>query len=199
MAGEYMQSIKVTLILCSCFFAYGTYWADWAFDYFLLWANPAEHPNAVSRATLYYATQSEAPNILKYIPFANLMIAAVGFSAGLAHMSDANILFDGASLVLMLFGLSTHTTSVRPGLEVITTSDNEEDITASLKNIAAAHFMIVLAITGIIGLQIAHYFVMKKTAKAGRNSSSNNNINSNSNNAATGTTTAAISSSKKNK
>lgn len=62
------------------------------------------------------------------------MIAAVGFSAGLAHMTDSNLLFDGASLgksmthtfrdisqstylysVLMLFGLSTHATSVRPG------------------------------------------------------------------------------------
>ncbi|KAJ8653587.1 hypothetical protein O0I10_010734 [Lichtheimia ornata] len=165
MAGEQMQTIKVALILCSCFFAYGTYWSDWAFDYYLLWANPAEHPNAVSRATLYYITQTQAPKILKYIPFANLMIAAVGFSAGLAHMTDSNLLFDGASLVLMLFGLSTHATSVRPGLDVITSTENEDEITSSLKNIAAAHFIIVLAITGIIGLQIAHYFVMKKSAK----------------------------------
>lgn len=71
MAGEQMQTIKVAMILCSCFFAYGvcktivcrwcadwssfclkTYWSDWAFDYFLLWANPAEHPNAVSRAAV---------------------------------------------------------------------------------------------------------------------------------------------------
>ncbi|ORY93776.1 ER membrane protein SH3 [Syncephalastrum racemosum] len=165
MAGEQMQTIKVAMILCSCFFAYGTYWSDWAFDYFLLWANPAEHPNAVSRAALYYTTQTQAPNILKYIPLANLLIAAVGFSAGLAHMTDSNILFDGASLVLMLFGLSTHATSVRPGLEVIVSSSDESEITSSLKNIAAAHFIIVLAVTGIIGLQIAHYFVMKKTAK----------------------------------
>jgi C4-dicarboxylate transporter len=34
-----------------------------------------------------------------------------------------------------------------------------------LKNIAAAHFIIVLAITGIISLQLTHYFVMKRSNK----------------------------------
>ncbi|KAI8367686.1 ER membrane protein SH3 [Radiomyces spectabilis] len=169
--AEHMQAVKVTLILCSCFFAYGSYWSDWAFDYYLLWANPAEHPNAVSRATLYYATQSEVPNILKYIPFANLMIAAIGFSAGLANMTDSNILFDGASLVLMLFGLSTYATSVKPALAIVSSSTDVKEVTKQLKNIAAAHFIIVLAITGIIGLQVAHYFVMKKSSKNEREAS----------------------------
>ncbi|KAG0173919.1 hypothetical protein DFQ30_006551 [Apophysomyces sp. BC1015] len=155
MAGEQMQAVK-------------TYWSDWAFDYYLLWANPADYPNAVSRAALYYSNQLHAPNILKYIPFANLMIAAVGFSAGLANMTDGNLLFDGASLVLMLFGLSTHASSVKPAMNVISTSEDQKEITVSLKNIAAAHFIIVLAVTGIIGLQIAHFFVMKRTAKANR-------------------------------
>ncbi|KAL1926479.1 hypothetical protein VTP01DRAFT_5808 [Rhizomucor pusillus] len=164
MGGEQMQPIKVALILCSCFFAYGTYWSDWAFDYYLLWANSAEHPNAVSRAVQYYLTQTQAPNILKYIPLANLFIAAVGFSAGLAHMTDANLLFDGASLVLMLFALSTHATSVRPGLDTIVSSKEEDALAAAVKNIAAAHFIIVLAVTGIIGLQIAHYFVIRKSS-----------------------------------
>ncbi|KAI9496368.1 ER membrane protein SH3 [Zychaea mexicana] len=169
LAAEQMQTVKVALILCSCFFAYGTYWSDWAFDYYLLWANPADHPSAIPRAILYYTTQTQAPNILKYIPFVNLIIGAIGFSAGLAHFTEGNILFDGASLVLMLFGLSTHATSVRPGLEVIVAAAGEtEEVVAALKNIAAAHFIIVLAITGIIGLQIAHYFVMKKSAKSER-------------------------------
>lgn len=67
----------------------------------------------------YYTNQLDAPDIIKYIPFANLMIAAVGLSAGLANMTDGNILFDGASLVLMLFGLSTYATSVKPGNKIL--------------------------------------------------------------------------------
>ncbi|KAG2203300.1 hypothetical protein INT47_000220 [Mucor saturninus] len=80
-------------------------------------------------------------------------------------MTDGNLLFDGASLVLMFFGLSTYVTSVRPAIATVNESSDLNDITTSLKNIAAAHFIIVLSITGIIGLQIAHYLIMKKTSK----------------------------------
>ncbi|KAI8334969.1 ER membrane protein SH3 [Chlamydoabsidia padenii] len=165
---EYHQKTKVAMILCSCFFAFGSYWSDWAFDYYLLWANPADHPNAVARAAVYYATQTEVPNILKYIPLVNLLIGAIGFSAGLANMTDGNMLFDGASIVLLLFGISTYATSVKPALVTITESKDDDAVLAALKNIAAAHFIIVLAVTGIVGLQLAHLFVMKKTEKSER-------------------------------
>ena len=36
--------------------------------------------------------------MVKYVPFGNLILAAFGFAAGLANMTDGNILFDGASL-----------------------------------------------------------------------------------------------------
>ncbi|ORX62681.1 ER membrane protein SH3 [Hesseltinella vesiculosa] len=166
MTKEYYQKTKVAMILCSCFFAYGTYWSDWAFDYYLLWANPADHPEAVSRAALYYTAQNDIPNILKYIPLANLFIGAMGFSAGLANMTESNALFDGASIILLLFAVSTYATSVKPALLTISESKNNDDILASLKNIAAAHFITVMAITGIICLQLAHLFVMKKSSKS---------------------------------
>ncbi|KAI8647097.1 ER membrane protein SH3 [Parasitella parasitica] len=165
MDREYFQTAKVALILCSCFFSYGTYWSDWAFDYYMLWANPAEYPKAITRATFYYANQGHIPNILKYVPIVNLCIAATGFATGLLTMTDGNLLFDGASLVLMLFGATTYLSSVKPAITIVSESADVNDITTSLKNIAAAHFIIVLAITGIIGLQITHYFVMNRTNK----------------------------------
>jgi hypothetical protein len=48
-------------------------------------------------------------------------------------------------------------------------SDNIKELTSNLKNIAAAHFIIVLAITGIIGLQITHYVLTKREERAERN------------------------------
>ncbi|KAL9538443.1 hypothetical protein MBANPS3_010926 [Mucor bainieri] len=168
MPRERMQSAKVVLILCSCFFAYGTYWSDWSFDYYFLWANLADHPNAIARATQYYTNQLDAPDIIKYIPFVNLLIAAVGLSAGLANMTDGNILFDGASLVLMLFGLSTYATSVKPAIKNIAETEIKSELASNLKNIAAAHFIITLAITGIVGLQITHYVLNKRADNAER-------------------------------
>ncbi|KAI9363140.1 ER membrane protein SH3 [Pilaira anomala] len=165
MKKESMQTAKVALILCSCFFLYGTYWSDWAFDYYLLWANPVNLPDVIARATFYYANQAHIPSILKYVPIANLCIATSGIIIGLFTMTDGNLLFDGASLVLMFFGLTTYITSVKPAIAIVSESDDIPAITIALKNIAAAHFIMVLAITGIIGLQVAHYFVMKKPSR----------------------------------
>ncbi|GAA5796074.1 hypothetical protein HPULCUR_001443 [Helicostylum pulchrum] len=165
MEKESTQTAKVALILCSCFFAYGTYWSDWAFDYYLLWANPVSLPETVARATSYYANQANIPSILKYVPIANLCIATIGLITGLFSMTDGNLLFDGASLVLMFFGLSTYFNSVRPAITTVSESADANEITIALKNIAAAHFIIVLAITGIIGLQVTHYCIMKKPSK----------------------------------
>ncbi|KAI8991003.1 Shr3 amino acid permease chaperone [Mycotypha africana] len=182
MAKEHMQSAKVVLILCSCFFAYGTVWSDWAFDYYFLWAKTGG-PDAVARAAQYYINQLNAPDIIKYIPFVNLMIAAVGFAAGIANMTDGNILFDGASLVLMLFALSTYATTVKPAMQHISETEKVAEISKHLKNIAAAHFIITLAITGIVGLQITHYILNKRADHAERaemeaSSSSRNNVES---------------------
>lgn len=121
-----------------------------------------------------------------------MIIAAVGLSAGLANMTDGNILFDGASLVLMLFALSTYATSVKPGKNLldlsiinVTRKPNQSylvyiaiknisdaelvnELATNLKNIAAAHFIITLAITGIVGLQITHYVLNKRADNAER-------------------------------
>ncbi|KAI8975479.1 hypothetical protein BDF20DRAFT_878967 [Mycotypha africana] len=149
MDADYLQTVKIALILCSCFFAYGTYWSDWAFDYYLLWTNPDEHPHAIERAVVYYANQLQIPTIIKFVPIINLLIAAAGFATGIFAMTDGSLLFDGASIVLLFFGAFTHATSVKPAILLANESDNDiKIITAALKNIAAAHFIIVLAITG---------------------------------------------------
>lgn len=51
-------------------------------------------------------------------------------------------------------------------MKIISETVDEKEIISSLKNIAAAHFIIVLAITGIIGLQITYYIVTKRADNA---------------------------------
>ncbi|GAB5586618.1 hypothetical protein Unana1_01518 [Umbelopsis nana] len=162
-AIDNLSTIKVALIVSACFFAYGRYWADWAFDYYLIWSDPAARPNAFANAALYYANQNETPKVHQYISIVNLLIASVGLGAGLASMRDANILFDGASLVLMISGIASHVSSIRPGIELVATSKDQDQIDEALKNIAAAHTIIVTAVTVL--LQVAHYFCMKRWAK----------------------------------
>ncbi|CAM0141478.1 unnamed protein product [Umbelopsis sp. WA50703] len=147
-----LSTIKVALIVSACFFAYGRYWADWVFDYYIIWSDPAARQNAFSNAALYYANQNDTPMVHQYISIINLVIASIGLGAGLASMRDANILFDGASL----------------GIELIARSKDEDEIAEALKNIAVAHTVIVTAVTGIVLLQVAHYLAMKKWAREDR-------------------------------
>lgn len=48
----------------------------------------------------------------------------------------------------------------------ISETTDETEIISNLRNIAAAHFIIVLAITGIIGLQITYYVLTKRADNA---------------------------------
>ena len=84
-----------------------------------------------------------------------MIIAAVGLSAGLANMTDGNILFDGASLVLMLFALSTYATSVKPGTNLldlyiinVTRKPNQSYLVyIAIKNISDAELVNELALS----------------------------------------------------
>lgn len=42
----------------------------------------------------------------------------------------------------------------------------ENELAKNLKNIAAAHFIMTLAVTGIVGLQITHYVLNKRADAA---------------------------------
>jgi hypothetical protein len=42
----------------------------------------------------------------------------------------------------------------------------ENELAKNLKNIAAAHFIMTLAVTGIVGLQITHYVLTKRADAA---------------------------------
>lgn len=53
-------------------------------------------------------------------------------------------------------------------IKTISETDVKSELAKELKNIAAAHFIITLAITGIVGLQITHYVLNKRADNAER-------------------------------
>ncbi|RUS26801.1 hypothetical protein BC938DRAFT_484100 [Jimgerdemannia flammicorona] len=104
---QIVMSTKLTLVLCACFFAFGTYWADWSIDYWLIWADPALNPNAIPNAITYYQNLYNAPQIHKIVLLAPVFIGVVGLSMGFAQMYDINFLFDGGALGLYSLLLRT--------------------------------------------------------------------------------------------
>ncbi|RUP51297.1 ER membrane protein SH3 [Jimgerdemannia flammicorona] len=136
---QIVMSTKLTLVLCACFFAFGTYWADWSIDYWLIWADPALNPNAIPNAITYYQNLYNAPQIHKIVLLAPVFIGVVGLSMGFAQMYDINFLFDGGALAM----------------KIIATSEVEPEVVRKLYEIAAGHTLIVFAVVdaGVANIQ----------------------------------------------
>ncbi|RUS22468.1 ER membrane protein SH3 [Endogone sp. FLAS-F59071] len=145
-------SLKLTLVLCACFFTFGTTWADWSVDYWLIWTDPALNPNAISNAITYYQSLHNTPLIHKFVPLVPVLICVVGLSLGFAEMFDINFLFDGGSLALLLLALQVYATTITPGMRIVATSEDETEVVRKLYEIATGHTLIVLAAAGSIWL-----------------------------------------------
>ncbi|OZJ04403.1 hypothetical protein BZG36_02396 [Bifiguratus adelaidae] len=157
---------RVGMIIAACFFHYGAVWADWTFDYWIIWAKQeelAKNPNALLNAANYYAATTLSPDVHKWVPLVNLMIATFGMSAGLANGYEVNWLFDGSSVVLMIFALSTYMTAVNEPLPALLKESPMQTsvIYEKLREIAASHTIIVTAITGIVFLQLGFYYTQR--------------------------------------
>lgn len=69
-----------------------------------------------------------------------------------------------ATLILMLHGNLIYLFA--SAIKNISETEIKSELASNLKNIAAAHFIITLAITGIVGLQITHYVLNKRADNA---------------------------------
>ncbi|KAG2175563.1 hypothetical protein INT43_001210 [Umbelopsis isabellina] len=160
-----MQTIKVAMVLTGCAFFAGTLWADWVYDYPILYHQTSD---AVTAASDYYLRRAQAGDIHMYAQIFPIFLAVFGLSSGLALMQEHNIYFDGVCTLLILFGVSSHATSVVTGLNQLTeTGVKAQDIESTveiLNKIAAAHVIILGVLGAVMVLQSVHYILLKKWA-----------------------------------
>ncbi|CAM0137789.1 hypothetical protein VKS41_000999 [Umbelopsis sp. WA50703] len=165
MPGEYMQTIKVALVLTGCAFFAGTLWADWVYDYPILYQQTGD---AITAASDYYLRRAQAGEIHMYAPVVPILLTVFGLSSGLALMEEHNIYFDGVCTLLVLFGVSSHATSVVAGLKELAEAgvktQSIESTIEILNKIAAAHVIILGVIGAVVVLQVVHFILLKKWA-----------------------------------
>lgn len=99
----------------------------------------------------------------------------LGFMLKLYKMSESNMLFDGASLVLYMIGVVVYITNIVKGLRIVTNGtygseaqhlgDGEivsrED---SLKVMSASNTILALVLVGVLILQAGEWYAQKKEA-----------------------------------
>lgn len=125
----------LTTLPATCFFL-GILFATFPYDYYVLWAKPptpvpAAHafnfPSLSAAATEPYLTRLEshlrflasAPKLITRILHLVIGVGLVGLIAKLYRPTEANMLFDGASLVLYMCGITVYIANIAKGVRAV--------------------------------------------------------------------------------
>lgn len=154
-----------------CFFL-GMLFSSFPYDYPLLWTSaetPAEYYDFLE-AHLKFIHAS--PPIIPRILHIAISIGFIGFFIKLFKPSEANLLFDGASLVLYVIGVVVYITNIVKGLRIITMGiydvlpEGSTDVIIgredSLRVLAASNTILALVLVGVLVLQAGQWYAERK-------------------------------------
>ncbi|RDW64764.1 hypothetical protein BP6252_10415 [Coleophoma cylindrospora] len=156
-----------------CFFL-GILFSSFPYDYPLLWTSvetPAAYYDQLeTHLKFIHASPPIIPRILHIV----VSVGFCGFFIKLFKPSEANLLFDGASLVLYVIGVVVYITNIVKGLRIVTMGlynkvgdelgvegIGRED---SLKVLAASNTILALVLVGVLVLQAGQWYAERKEA-----------------------------------
>ncbi|KAI9704156.1 MAG: hypothetical protein M1836_007017 [Candelina mexicana] len=175
------NSFATFLILCPTSFFLGVLFSFFPYDFPVLWTS--------SPATAEFYTQLEthlqfihsAPPIVPRILHIVIAVGLLGFFIKLYKPSEANALFDGASLVLYMVGITVYVANIVKGLRVVSAGEygqyelvegetavgtkdegaviGRED---SLRVLAASNTILALVLVGVLVLQAGQWYAERK-------------------------------------
>ncbi|RYP56445.1 hypothetical protein DL771_011764 [Monosporascus sp. 5C6A] len=110
------------------FFFLGILFAMFPYDYPLLWTSDAVEPAYLDQLEAHLKFLHQSPPLIGRV--LNIMIAMgfTGFFIKLFRASEANMLFDGASLLMYLIGVGIYIANIVKGLRMVSSGywDSEE-------------------------------------------------------------------------
>lgn len=169
----------------TCFFL-GIIFAYLPYDYNVLWTTPAEGREQYfnlleTHIKFIYASPPIIPRILNMI----IGVGLAGFLIKLFRPSEANMLFDGASLVLYMAGITVYLTNIVKGFRVVTAGiygdlsraseagekmdlkEGEDYISRedTLRVYAASNTILALVLVGVLVLQAGLWYAKRAEEK----------------------------------
>ncbi|KAJ5090904.1 hypothetical protein N7532_009588 [Penicillium argentinense] len=171
-------SFATFLILCPTCFFLGIIFSLFPYDYPILWSTvttPASHYDYFeAHLRFLHASPPLIPRILHIVIFLGL----AGLVTKLYRPSESNMLFDGASLVLYMCGITVYIANIvkglrlasagRYGADLATSPDEKDQILGredSLKVLAASNTILALVLVGILVLQAGQWYAERKDAQ----------------------------------
>lgn len=157
----------------TCFFL-GMLFSSLPYDFPLLWTSVATPAAYYDQLEIHLKFLHASPPIFTRILHIVISVGFAGFFIKLFKPSEANLLFDGAALVLYVVGVVVYITNIVKGLRVVTLgvyglqeSDTElvvgrED---SLRVLAASNTILALVLVGVLVLQAGQWYAERKESE----------------------------------
>ncbi|PYH59184.1 putative secretory component protein shr3, partial [Aspergillus niger CBS 101883] len=162
-------------------FFLGLIFSLFPYDYPILWSTtptPATHFDYFeSHLRFLHASPPLIPRILHIVIFLGLL----GLIMKLYKPSESNMLFDGASLVLYMCGITVYIANIVKGLRLVSggvygdelVKGGEEEVEQgqilgredSLKVLAASNTILALVLVGVLVLQAGQWYAERKEAQ----------------------------------
>ncbi|KAF2178551.1 Shr3 amino acid permease chaperone [Zopfia rhizophila CBS 207.26] len=160
----------------TCFFL-GILFSSFPYDYNVLWTTPPDREMYFKILEDHIKFLYASPPIISRILHIAIGTGLLGFITKLYKPSEANMLFDGASLVLYMAGITVYITNIIKGLKVVTAGiyGNAEPVEGAaagpddyisredtLRVFAASNTILALVLVGVLVLQAGQWYALRK-------------------------------------
>ncbi|KAG9240602.1 putative secretory component protein SHR3 [Calycina marina] len=155
----------------TCFFL-GMLFSSFPYDFPLLWTSVPTSPEYYTFLEEHLKFMHASPPIIPRILHIAIAVGFVGFFTKLFKPSEANLLFDGASLVLYVIGIVVYISNLVKGLRIVTANaydvvpEGVSDVAVgredSLRVLAASNTILALVLVGVLVLQAGQWYAEKK-------------------------------------
>ncbi|KAF2109055.1 Shr3 amino acid permease chaperone [Lophiotrema nucula] len=158
-----------------CFFL-GILFSSFPYDYNILWSTPSDREVYFKILEDHIKFLYASPPIISRILHIVIGTGLAGFLLKLYKATEANYLFDGASLVLYMAGITVYITNIVKGFRVVTAGvygevpeavPGETDVDYitredTLRVFAASNTILALVLVGVLVLQAGQWYALRK-------------------------------------
>lgn len=155
--------------------------AFFPYDFPLLWTSAPVPPEYYDQLEIHLKFIHQSPPFIARLLSMVISVGFIGFFIKLFRPSEANVLFDGASLVLYLIGTGIYIANIVQGLRTVS-ADIWDDPNAfeahsgpltgdillgredSLKVLSASNTILALVLVGVLILQAGQWYAERREA-----------------------------------
>jgi len=163
-----------------CFFL-GMLFASFPYDFPLLWSSAPIPPSYYDQLETHLRFMHQSPALIRQLLNVMISIGFLGFFYKLFRPSEANVLFDGASLALYVIGAGVYIANIVKGLRAVSAGlgdgpaaprTHDGPLTGpivlgredSLRVLSASNTILALILVGVLVLQAGQWYAERKEA-----------------------------------